>query len=61
MAQRGLITSDAALDDFRRMREFANAAIAALDAGGDGESVSQAREAVANIHRLANIHLRQPL
>jgi len=61
MAQRGLITSDAALNDFRQMREYANAAIAALDAGADREGVAQAREAMANVHRLANQNLRQAL
>ena len=61
MAQRGLITSDAALEDFRQMRELANAAMAALDAGGDGGAVMQAREAMTAIHRLANANLRQAL
>ena len=58
LARRGLVASDAALVDFRQVREFANAAMAALDAGADRDAVMEARVAISEIHRLANSNLQ---
>ena len=58
VVRRGLLVDDQALAEFRRVRELANAAMAALDPTVHGEAADKIREAVGMIHRVATRNLK---
>ena len=61
LAQKGLLVDDQALADFVRVRELANAAIAALEGIAPAEAASKIRAAAAGIHDVAARNLRTGL